>query len=156
MSRSKVHTNLVRQACSSTRTRETTASSPWRMVMIHTRMAPRVILPPYNVVPCNTFLCILVGHTFDFLFFILIYHAGDPTTPGYPAYENATRAEPESIPKIPSLPISWANAQRLLAEISSGDARKLTGKASKSTIRLVNHGTRIHSSSDMSATPTVM
>ncbi|KAL6305814.1 hypothetical protein BKA93DRAFT_824614 [Sparassis latifolia] len=71
--------------------------------------------------------------------FISVY-PGDPTTPGYPAYENATRTGGESIPKIPSLPISWANAQRLLQEIDAeGDARLITGKTSNSTIRLVNH-----------------
>ncbi|GJE84359.1 Zn-dependent exopeptidase [Phanerochaete sordida] len=65
---------------------------------------------------------------------------GDPTTPGYPSYENATRVDGEGIPKIPSLPISWQNAQRLLAEISHDhDARALTGKPSRRSIRLVNH-----------------
>ncbi|GJE84350.1 Zn-dependent exopeptidase [Phanerochaete sordida] len=70
----------------------------------------------------------------------LSLYPGDPTTPGYPAYENATRTDGENIPKIPSLPISWVNAQRLLAEISHDhDARALTGKPSHRTIRLVNH-----------------
>ncbi|GJE84351.1 Zn-dependent exopeptidase [Phanerochaete sordida] len=70
----------------------------------------------------------------------LTLYPGDPTTPGYPAYENATRMEGENIPKIPSLPISWANAQRLLAEISHDhDARALTGKPSHRKVRLVNH-----------------
>ncbi|KAJ7811132.1 Zn-dependent exopeptidase [Mycena olivaceomarginata] len=45
--------------------------------------------------------------------FLSIY-PGDPTTPGYPAYENSTRTEGENIPKIPSLPISAANAAKLL------------------------------------------
>ena len=68
-------------------------------------------------------------------------NAGDPTTPGYPAYENATRTEGENIPKIPSLPISWANAQRLLSEISHDhDARSLTGQVSETKVHLVNHG----------------
>lgn len=68
-------------------------------------------------------------------------NAGDPTTPGYPAYENATRTEGQNIPKIPSLPISWANAQRLLSEISHDhDARSLTGQVSETKVRLVNHG----------------
>ncbi|KAM5535507.1 hypothetical protein V8D89_010844 [Ganoderma adspersum] len=69
-------------------------------------------------------------------------YPGDPTTPGLPAYENATRTEGENIPKIPSLPISWANAQRLLKEISGGDAQaafQLDGKASEKTVKLVNH-----------------
>ena len=34
--------------------------------------------------------------------FLSIY-PGDPTTPGYPAYENATRTEGTNIPSIPSL-----------------------------------------------------
>ncbi|KAI1796222.1 Zn-dependent exopeptidase [Ganoderma leucocontextum] len=73
--------------------------------------------------------------------FISLY-PGDPTTPGAPAYENATRTEGENIPKIPSLPISWANAQRLLKEISGSDAKaafQLDGKASEKTVKLVNH-----------------
>ncbi|OSX59469.1 hypothetical protein POSPLADRAFT_1035744 [Postia placenta MAD-698-R-SB12] len=64
-------------------------------------------------------------------------YPGDPTTPGVPAYENATRTEGENIPKIPSLPISWANAQRLLEELEDG--REVTGKASERKVRLVNH-----------------
>lgn len=74
-------------------------------------------------------------------------YPGDPTTPGLPAYENATRTEGENIPKIPSLPISWANAQRLLKEISGSDADaalRLDGKASKKTVKLVNHGEDWH------------
>jgi N-acetylated-alpha-linked acidic dipeptidase len=73
-------------------------------------------------------------------------YPGDPTTPGYPAYENATRMEATNIPKIPSLPISWQNAQRLLEEIEElyslgKDGEKvLSGKASKSRVKLVNHG----------------
>ena len=57
---------------------------------------------------------------------------GDPTTPGTPAYENATRTEGENIPRIPSLPLSWANAQVLLNEISEGGLNR--------TISFVNHG----------------
>lgn len=71
----------------------------------------------------------------------LSLYPGDPTTPGYPAYENATRTDGENIPKIPSLPISWENAQRILTEISHDhDARSLTGTPSQRKIRLVNHG----------------
>ncbi|EMD40947.1 hypothetical protein CERSUDRAFT_111521 [Gelatoporia subvermispora B] len=66
-------------------------------------------------------------------------YPGDPTTPGYPAYENATRTDGENIPKIPSLPISWSNAQRLLEEIEESGQRLMTGKASKKTIKFVNH-----------------
>lgn len=72
-------------------------------------------------------------------------YPGDPTTPGYPAYENATREEGTNIPKIPSLPISWQNAQRLLEEIEElysvgkDGKRRLSGTASQSRIKLVNH-----------------
>ncbi|KAI0772109.1 Zn-dependent exopeptidase [Trametes elegans] len=72
----------------------------------------------------------------------LSLYPGDPTTPGTPAYPNATRTEGENIPKIPSLPISWANAERLLREISDQgleDAFKLDGKTSKRSVKLVNH-----------------
>ncbi|KAF4619807.1 hypothetical protein D9613_005167 [Agrocybe pediades] len=72
-------------------------------------------------------------------------YPGDPTTPGYPAYPDAQRTEGSNIPKIPSLPLSWHNAERLLAEI--GDVyehdeegrRRLSGKVSEREIRLVNH-----------------
>ena len=73
-------------------------------------------------------------------------YPGDPTTPGYPAYENATRTEGENIPKIPSLPVSLANAQRLLKEIGevevvNADGQvELTGKSSENLVRLINHG----------------
>lgn len=73
--------------------------------------------------------------------FISIY-PGDPTTPGYPAYENSTRTDGDNVPSIPSLPISWSNAERLLEEIGvSEDNRLLSGKVSKRVIKLVNHGT---------------
>ena len=77
--------------------------------------------------------------------FLSIY-PGDPTTPGYPAYEDAERTAGENIPKIPSLPISWQNAQRLLEEIdelyiqNKDDQRFLSGKPSSNQIRLMNHG----------------
>ncbi|KIY72270.1 Zn-dependent exopeptidase [Cylindrobasidium torrendii FP15055 ss-10] len=45
--------------------------------------------------------------------FISLY-PGDPTTPGYPAYENSTRTEGLNRPSIPSLPLSSANAAQLL------------------------------------------
>lgn len=73
-------------------------------------------------------------------------YPGDPTTPGYPAYEDAERTEGSNIPKIPSLPISWANAQRLLQEIDNlydvnKDGKKvLSGKASSKEVHMVNHG----------------
>ncbi|KAJ7230581.1 hypothetical protein GGX14DRAFT_411473, partial [Mycena pura] len=65
-------------------------------------------------------------------------YPGDPTTPGYPEYEDSTRAPGSNGPRIPSLPISWANAQRLLGEID-GAPRSLSGAASARSIRLVNH-----------------
>lgn len=73
-------------------------------------------------------------------------YPGDPTTPGYPAYERARREEGTNIPKIPSLPISWENGQKLLEEIGDlyvageNGRRTLSGKASASKIKLVNHG----------------
>ncbi|KAG7447447.1 Zn-dependent exopeptidase [Guyanagaster necrorhizus] len=66
-------------------------------------------------------------------------YPGDPTTLGYPAYEGVERTNATNIPKIPSLPISWHNAQRLLEEIDDGVNPRLTGKLSSSTIKLVNH-----------------
>ena len=75
-------------------------------------------------------------------------YSGDPTTPGYPAYENAERMEGGNIPTIPSLPLSWRNGERLLEEIGDiyiigeDGKRKLSGKASTSKVRLVNHGKR--------------
>lgn len=73
-------------------------------------------------------------------------YPGDPTTPGYPAYPDAERTEGSNIPKIPSLPISWANAQKLIAEIGeiyTHDAegnKRLSGRSSERSVRLVNHG----------------
>ncbi|KAF9058018.1 hypothetical protein BJ165DRAFT_1425174 [Panaeolus papilionaceus] len=71
-------------------------------------------------------------------------YVGDPTTPGYPAYEDAERVEATNVPRIPSLPISWANAQRLLNEIGEiytvdSDGRKvLSGKASSKNVHMTN------------------
>lgn len=70
-------------------------------------------------------------------------YPGDPTTPGYPAYQDAKREEGTNIPKIPSLPISWVNGKRLLEEIEGQGydvERKLSGKASAKEVKLVNHG----------------
>ncbi|SPO26993.1 related to glutamate carboxypeptidase II [Ustilago trichophora] len=47
----------------------------------------------------------------------LSFYPGDPGTPGKPSYRNATRLEPEdadSLPKIPSLPLSYSEAKVLL------------------------------------------
>lgn len=70
----------------------------------------------------------------------LSLYPGDPTTPGYPAYENATRADGTNIPGIPSLPISWANALKLSEELGGPEFLKITGKPSARTVKLVNHG----------------
>ncbi|KAF9569000.1 Zn-dependent exopeptidase [Agrocybe pediades] len=64
--------------------------------------------------------------------FLSIY-PGDPTTPGYPSYENSTRTEGSNIPLIPSLPISWENVATLFKTLASGDAYE--GKL----VRLVNN-----------------
>ncbi|KAJ7241931.1 Zn-dependent exopeptidase [Mycena haematopus] len=67
-------------------------------------------------------------------------YPGDPSTPGLPAYPDSNRTEGTNGPRIPSLPISWANAQRLLAEIDGGaEARILNGRSSAAAVRLVNH-----------------
>jgi hypothetical protein len=63
---------------------------------------------------------------------------GDPGTPGVPAYENATRSKGENIPRIPSIPISWDNAKRILAEIDPDAPFELNGVPSKRRIRLLN------------------
>lgn len=47
----------------------------------------------------------------------LSFYPGDPGTPNLPSYKNASRLDPEladSLPKIPSLPISFSNAAPLL------------------------------------------
>ncbi|KIM91173.1 hypothetical protein PILCRDRAFT_811678 [Piloderma croceum F 1598] len=70
----------------------------------------------------------------------LSVYPSEPTTPGYPAYENATRIEGWNIPKIPSLPISFANAERLLEEIGGNqEGRSLSGRVSQTKVKLVNH-----------------
>ncbi|KAF9058016.1 Zn-dependent exopeptidase [Panaeolus papilionaceus] len=52
----------------------------------------------------------------------LSVYPGDPTTPGYPSYENTTRQDASNIPLIPSLPISWENAQALFRTLREGDS----------------------------------
>jgi N-acetylated-alpha-linked acidic dipeptidase len=76
----------------------------------------------------------------------LSLYPGDPATPGKPAYEDTAREEGTNIPKIPSLPISWANAQQILKEIGEGEQRIVSGRASKREFKLVNRG-RLHPSS---------
>ncbi|KAL0070001.1 Vacuolar protein sorting-associated protein 70 [Marasmius tenuissimus] len=78
----------------------------------------------------------------------LTKYVGDPTMPGYPAYEGAERQTPVNLAKIPSLSLLWRNAQHLLEEIEEiyvprepavNGRRKLSGKHSVSKIRLANH-----------------
>lgn len=59
----------------------------------------------------------------------LSVYPGDPTTPGFPSYENSTRTTGENIPKIPSLPISAANAEKLFSMVGEDGTE----------VRLVNH-----------------
>ncbi|KAF8138373.1 Zn-dependent exopeptidase, partial [Boletus edulis] len=67
-------------------------------------------------------------------------YPGDPTTPGYPAYENTTRVEGGNIPRIPSLPLSWANAKYLFEHELGGatEGRKLDGKFGNHLVKMVN------------------
>jgi N-acetylated-alpha-linked acidic dipeptidase len=44
-------------------------------------------------------------------------YPGDPTTPGEPAYKNATRVEGANFPSIPSLPMSYEDAIPLLKSL---------------------------------------
>lgn len=49
----------------------------------------------------------------------LSYQPGDPTTPGYASTKNAPRADPYgSIPKIPSLPVSYRDVLPILSELN--------------------------------------
>lgn len=46
-------------------------------------------------------------------------YPGDPTTPGYPSKQNSPRADKSgSVPHIPSLPISWVDAQPILEALN--------------------------------------
>ncbi|KAL1796512.1 hypothetical protein ACET3X_005052 [Alternaria dauci] len=45
-------------------------------------------------------------------------YPGDPTTPGYPSKEGVERKEKKTVPKIPSLPISWVEAKPLLVALN--------------------------------------
>ena len=49
--------------------------------------------------------------------------AGDPATPGYPSTADAPRLTPEqmALPRIPVVPISYGNANELLAEVRGQD-----------------------------------
>ncbi|KAF1831839.1 N-acetylated-alpha-linked acidic dipeptidase 2 [Decorospora gaudefroyi] len=45
-------------------------------------------------------------------------YPGDPTTPGYPSKEGSERADTGTIPRIPSLPLSWVEARPLLVALN--------------------------------------
>ncbi|KAH9873136.1 hypothetical protein J1614_005534 [Plenodomus biglobosus] len=45
-------------------------------------------------------------------------YPGDPSTPGYPSKEDSPRLEKKTVPSIPSLPISWIEAQPLLQALN--------------------------------------
>ncbi|KDN35445.1 hypothetical protein RSAG8_11583, partial [Rhizoctonia solani AG-8 WAC10335] len=68
------------------------------------------------------------GHVMD-----ITMKSGDPTTPGYPSYRDAPRVEPDSFPSIPSLPISWSNAEVLFKAMGASG-----GKVTEHEVRLVN------------------
>lgn len=72
----------------------------------------------------------------------LSIYPGDPTTPGYPAYENATRIQATNVPQIPSLPLSWANAKLLFDEELGGisEGTTLNGRVGSRKVRMVNDG----------------
>ncbi|KAH7885508.1 Zn-dependent exopeptidase [Phlebopus sp. FC_14] len=67
-------------------------------------------------------------------------YPGDPTTPGYPAYPNATRLEGGNVPSIPSIPLSWANAKYLFEQELGGieEGRKLDGKVGTHLVKMTN------------------
>lgn len=48
----------------------------------------------------------------------LSYYPGDPTTPGEPAYPNATRVEGGNFPDIPSLPLSFEDVIPILTQLN--------------------------------------
>lgn len=57
---------------------------------------------------------------------------GDPTTPGYPSREGVPRADTSDVvPRIPSVPISYASAQPLLKAL---DGHGVSAKAVNRTI----------------------
>ncbi|KAG6332167.1 hypothetical protein ID866_6926 [Astraeus odoratus] len=67
-------------------------------------------------------------------------YPGDPTTPGYPSYPNATRIDGENVPTIPSIPISWANAKVLFEQELGGidEGRKLNGRLGTHLVKMSN------------------
>lgn len=66
---------------------------------------------------------------------MLYIYPGDISTPGYPAYQNASRQEPSNVLSIPSIPISWKTAQALMEE--SG---MFNDSISRKLVRLINRG----------------
>ncbi|CAE6501065.1 unnamed protein product [Rhizoctonia solani] len=68
------------------------------------------------------------GHVMD-----ISMKSGDPTTPGYPSYRDSDRVEPDGLPAIPSLPISWNTTQALLQEME-----KSGGKITERDVHFVN------------------
>lgn len=63
--------------------------------------------------------------------FLSIY-PGDPTTPGYTSKKDSPRADTSgSVPQIPSIPISWTDAQPILSALNgfgtSGEEVNRTG-----------------------------
>ncbi|KAF2010642.1 N-acetylated-alpha-linked acidic dipeptidase-like protein 2 [Aaosphaeria arxii CBS 175.79] len=56
-------------------------------------------------------------------------YPGDPTTPGYPSKEDSPRQEKKTVPKIPSLPISWVEARPILQALNGHglSAEKVNG-----------------------------
>ena len=79
-------------------------------------------------------------------------YPGDPTTPGYVSHEGVPRADKSPVtPKIPSLPVSYRNAQPLLAALDGYgtvvdrpvwkgnlSAQYVTGPNPNAQLRLVN------------------
>ncbi|KAF8309393.1 Zn-dependent exopeptidase [Clavulina sp. PMI_390] len=65
-------------------------------------------------------------------------YPGDPSTPGEPAYPNATRVDGGNVPVIPSLPISWANGLHILKEINPSAPFTMDGSRSVQRVRLQN------------------
>lgn len=49
---------------------------------------------------------------------LITTYPGDPTTPGFPSKEDSPRMEKKTVPIIPSLPISWIEAQPLLQALN--------------------------------------
>lgn len=75
---------------------------------VSTPTSTRSLLPTFNSRASSSFArarCFVLD---------LSSYPGDPTTPGVPAYKNATRVEGGNFPKIPSLPISYEDALPLL------------------------------------------